>query len=116
MKFYRLSENHPKYGIAGHVIPHPAYIEIPYDDRALYDKVSESGKGFAYKLEVSKNNSTPALYYMDSFADVASLVIVACEAQGNQPAHMHGLTPKKTFDIQIELYLIKIIYRKEEEL
>lgn len=107
MKYYRLSESHPRYGIKGHVIPHHQWLNIVYYDRALFDKTDESGSEYPYKVEFSKDGATPSLYYMESFADIVMLLSAA-------KIYENGIVqPEKNASIRVASYVITVTYRKE---
>lgn len=114
MKYYRLSEGHARYGVAGHVIPYNQWLNIPYYDRALFDKVEEGGRGYAYKIELSHRGATPSLYYQDDYpAMVVFLSAISAQAQAKDTEQRPVLVPKSSAVINYGVFTITITYREE---
>lgn len=113
MKFYRLSEQHPQYGLAGNVIPYPVWIKIPYADKGLYDQVDEYGRGYPYKLVLTPTGKTPSLYYLEMYADIVIFLGRLADRRGVRATEIPLIIPNMNTEIEFCLYNIKIIYRKE---
>jgi hypothetical protein len=121
MKYYRLSESHPRYGLVGNVIPELEWKKLPYTERPLYDAVEEGGSGFAYKVEMSYADKSPSLFYLDSYPDI---IIMASRIRSRGKNSLNGATYDPTATIQPKMdqtwtcegYTMKITYRKEWEL
>lgn len=124
MKFYRLSETSPKYGLAGNVIPHERYTSaVPWFDRALYDLIDETGSEYMYKAEVSYNKQTPALYFFDSYVDVLILLHNLDIREGvfngrhqremSKSQHSEAWPERTSKTITIRSYTVVITYREE---
>lgn len=115
MKFYRLSESHPKYGLTGNVIPHNVYSALPYTDKALYDLIDEHGRGFAYKIELSINSKPPSLFYFHYYGDVVVFNHRIAERSGVRAEASPIIIPRKDAAIVAGDFTITIKYREEWE-
>lgn len=115
MKFYRLTENDPRYGMTGNVIPISAWKALPFTDRPLYQAISESGRGYPYKVEVAAAGHTPALYYIDDYADIVSILERLAGSAGVLKQRIPLYVPKSSATLQLAVFEIKIRYRSEWE-
>ena len=115
MKYYRLSENHPHYGIAGNVIPFDVWQKVAYTDKPLYDQIDEHGRGFPYKVEVGVIASTPVLFYMHSYADVVILMQRIGDRAGVRHEKVPIILPRSDAKVFFAGYEITVKYREEWE-
>lgn len=115
MIFFRLSHSDPRYGVAGNIISKEFFGDIPWKDRALYDKVDEQGTGYPYKVELSHNKKPPQLYLMADFSGVMVLVMNVFARSKDTEIDRSELKPETSLKLDVESYSINIIYRKEYE-